>query len=289
MSNIHPSAVIEPGAEVGENVTIEPYVIIKSRVKLGEGVTIKSHAYIDGNTTIGARTTVYPGASIGTKTQDLKYAGETTYVTIGRDCEIREFATINSSCGANSTVEIGNNCMVMAYCHVAHNCQIGDHVVMSNGVQLAGHVELGDHATIGGMTAIHQRVRVGRYAMVGGMGRVTADIPPYSIGGGSPFRMAGPNRVGLKRHGFSFAEQQAILACYKLTYRCGLRLEEALLRIEEEVEGLGVVKDWIDFCQHSQRSLIGLQGVTLSHEQSKRVDLDEVLEQRLAEPSSLGG
>lgn len=290
MSNIHPSAVIEPGAEVGKDVTIEPYAIIKSGVKLGDGVTVKSHAYIDGNTTIGSGTTIYPGASIGTKTQDLKYSGETTFVYIGKDCEIREFATINSSCGENSTVEIGDGCMIMAYCHVAHNCQIGDGVIMSNGVQLAGHVALGDHATIGGMTAVHQRVRIGRHAMVGGMGRVTADVPPYSMGGGSPFRMAGPNRVGLKRYGFSFREQQAILCCYKLTYRSGYRLEEALRRIEAEVEALPVVQDWIEFCHNSQRSLIGLQGVTLGGgEQSKRVDLDEVLDQRLAEPSSLGG
>ena len=172
-SNIHPAAIVEPGAEIGDNVTIEPYAIVKSTVKLEEGVTIKSHAYIDGNTTIGSGTIIWPGVSIGTKTQDLKFRGEKTYVIIGKNTEIREFATINSSTYEGSVVRVGDHCLIMAYCHIAHNCEVGNHVIMSNNSLLAGHVIVEDYAIIGGMTPVHQFARICCHAMVGGLSRVT--------------------------------------------------------------------------------------------------------------------
>lgn len=260
-SYIHPTAVIEPGAKIGEDVTIEAYAVVKSTVTLENRVTIKSHAYIDGNTTIGEGSTIYPSASIGTKTQDLKFRGEKTYVKIGKNCEIREFVTINSSCQENSVVKVGDHCLVMAYCHIAHNCELGNRVIMSNNATLAGHVIVEDHAIIGGMTPVHQFVKIGAYSMVGGMSRVTHDIPPYTIGGGIPFKFGGLNMIGLKRNGFPLKTRQELSKAFKFLYRSKLRLEEALEITEKEVELIPEIKHWLAFCRTSKRGLLGLQGI----------------------------
>lgn len=262
MSNIHPQAIVEPGAKIGKNVTIEPFAVVKKTVTLEDHVVIKSHVYLDGNTTIGEGTVIYPGASIGTKTQDLKFRGETTYVVIGKRCEIREFVTINSSCQENSTVRIGDECLIMAYCHVAHNCEIGNRVVMSNSAMLAGHVIVEDCAIIGGMTPVHQFSRIGCYAMVGGFSRVPRDVPPYTVGGGFPYKFGGINLIGLKRHQFSLEVRNALSKAFKITYRSGLHLTEAIEQIETQIEPFAEVKHWIQFCKDSKRGLLGLEGVT---------------------------
>jgi len=259
--SIHPTAVIAPGVKIGSNVIIEPYVVINSpHVVIEDGVVIKSFVYIDGHTTIGEGTTIYPGASIGTKTQDLKYRGETTFVKIGKNCDIREFVTINSSCQENSVVQIGDDCLIMAYCHVAHNCLVGNRVIMSNNATLAGHVTVEDCAIIGGMTPIHQFVRIGRYAMVGGMSRVTHDIPPYTIGAGIPYKFGGLNIVGLKRHGVSLEVRRELSKAFKLLYRSQLYTEEALKRIEQELIQLPEIQYFIQFCRSTKRGLMCLQG-----------------------------
>lgn len=188
---IHPTAVIHSKAKIGKDVTIEPYVFIGPDVTLEDGVTVKAHAYIEGHTRIGENTIIYPSASIGTKAQALKYRGEVTYIEIGKNCEIREFVTINSSIHANSILKIGDSCLIMAYCHIAHNSVVGNHVVLNNNATLAGHVVIEDFAIIGGMTAIHQFCRIGAYAMVGGKSGVTRDIPPYTLGTGFPYRFGG--------------------------------------------------------------------------------------------------
>ncbi len=262
MSNIHPQAIVEPGAIIGKNVTVEPFAVVKKTVTLEDSVIIKSHAYIDGNTTIGEGTIIWPSASIGTKTQDLKFRGEKTYVVIGKRCEIREFVTINSSCQENSTVRIGDECLIMAYCHVAHNCEIGNRVVMSNSAMLAGHVIVEDCAIIGGMTPVHQFSRIGCYSMVGGFSRVPRDVPPYTVGGGFPYKFGGINIIGLKRHKFPLEVRVALSKAFKLTYRSGLHLEEAINQIESQLEPHKEVKHWIDFCKNSKRGLLGLEGVT---------------------------
>ena len=264
MSNIHPLAIVEPGAKIGKNVTIEPFAVVKGNVELHDGVVIKSHAYIDGHTTIGEGTIIWPSASIGTKTQDLKFRGEKTYVVIGKHCEVREFVTINSSCQENSTVKIGDYCLIMAYCHVAHNCEIGNRVLMSNSAMLAGHVIIEDYAIIGGMTPVHQFSRIGCFAMVGGFSRVPRDVPPYTVGGGFPYKFGGINIIGLKRHKFPLEVRAALSKAFKITYRSGLHLEEAIHQVENEVEPLTEVKHWIDFCKTSKRGLIGLEGITKS-------------------------
>ncbi len=279
MSNIHPTAIIEPGAILGENVTVEAYAVVKATVTLKDGVVIKAHAYIDGYTTIGEGTVIWPFASIGTKTQDLKYKGEKTFVIIGKNCEIREFTTINSSCQENSVVRIGDHCLIMAYCHVAHNCEIGNHVVMANSAMLAGHVIVEDYAIIGGMTPIHQFSRIGRYSMVGGLSRITNDVPPYTIGAGYHYKLGGLNIVGLRRHGFSIEERRELAKAFKITYRSGLRLEEAIAMIENECQSSPHITHWIHFCKDSKRGLIGLQGVTTNTpgEEESYEEMEELL------------
>lgn len=266
-ANIHPSAVIESGAIIGKNVIVEPYAIIKEHVILEDGVTIKSHAYIDGHTTIGAGTTIYPFASIGTKTQDLKYKGEITFVKIGKNCQIREFVTINASCGENTSVEVGDNCLIMAYCHIAHNCVVGNRVIMSNNATLAGHVIVEDCAIISGFVPVHQFSRIGRHAMVGGMSRITRDVPPYTIGAGIPYKFGGINIVGLKRHNFPLKTRQELGKAFKIVYRSKYRLEEALAQIEKEIEPLPEVLHFIEFCRSSKRGLLGLEGLTAADDE----------------------
>ncbi len=254
--HIHPTAVVEPGATLGEGVLVGPYAVINKNVTLCDGVVIKAHVYLDGYTTVGKKSAIWPGAVIGTKTQDLKYKGEKTFVEIGENTEIREYVTVNSSCGEGTTVRVGDGCLIMAYSHVAHNSTIGNNVIMSNNATVAGHVTVEDFAIIGGLSAIHQFARVGCHAMVGGMSRVTHDVPPYTIGAGSPYQFGGLNRVGLLRHGFSLETRIALAKAFKLLYRSGFPIEEALYRIETEIDPLPEICHLLAFCRSSKRGLI---------------------------------
>ncbi|MCH9634649.1 MAG: Acyl-[acyl-carrier-protein]--UDP-N-acetylglucosamine O-acyltransferase [Chlamydiae bacterium] len=263
MTKIHPTAIIEDGAQIGQDVEIEPYAIIKKNVVLHDKVIVKSHAYIEGYTTIGEGTIIWPSASIGTQTQDLKYNGERTYVNIGKNCHVREFVTINSSTQKDSVVEIGDNCLLMAYCHIAHNSRIGSHVVMSNCATLAGHVTIGDYAIIGGFAPIHQNVRIGDYAMIGGMSRVGHDIPPYTIGGGIPFKVGGINIVGLKRNGIPLEARNALSRAFKIFYRSDLKLSDALEEANKNCEPIPEIQKWLEFCKEpSSRGIMGFQSLT---------------------------
>lgn len=273
--HIHPTAIVEPGAQLGRNVIIDAYAVVKGNVTLGDNVTIKSHAYIEGHTTIGDDTIIYPFASIGTKTQDLKYKGEKTFVKIGKNCEIREFVTINSSCQENSIVSVGDNCLIMAYCHVAHNCEVGNKVIMSNNATLAGHVTVEEGAIIGGMTPIHQFTRIGCYAFVGGMSRVTHDIPPYTIGAGIPFKFGGLNLIGLKRNGFPLTTRLELTRAFKMLYRSGMPLQEAIDKIERDLQPLPEIKHFIAFCRQSKRGLMGIQGITQADEEADHFEEEE--------------
>lgn len=267
VANIHPAAIIEEGAKIGENVTVEAFAVVKATVTLHDNVVIKSHAYIDGHTTIGEGSTIWPFASIGTKSQDLKYSGETTYVRIGKGCEIREYCTINSSCGEGTSVEVGDHTLIMAYCHVGHNCRVGNHVVISNGVALAGHVTVEDHAIIGGHTPVHQNTRIGAYAMVGGFSRVLHDVPPYTIGSGlDHYRLGGLNLIGLKRHNFPLETRRALSRAFRLMFRSGLHHDEAIAAIEKDVEPIPEIQHWLDFARQSKRGLSGMQGSARSND-----------------------
>jgi len=280
MSNIDSRAVIEPGAKIGKNVTIEPYATVKANVVVEDDCVIKSYVYLDGHTRIGQGTVIWPGASIGTKTQDLKFKGETTYVTIGKYCEIREYVTINSSCNEGSVVKVGDHCLIMAYCHIAHNCEVGNHVIMSNNSMLAGHVIVEDHVIIGGMTPVHQFVRIGSYAMVGGFSRVTHDVPPYTIGAGYPYKLGGLNLIGLKRHGFSMELRKQLTRAFKLTFRSGLPCKEALDLLEKESASSQVIQHWVGFCRATKRGFSNSASLTESLQEEDVDSEEEVLVKR---------
>lgn len=262
-AKIHPTAIIEPGAKIGANTVVEGYSIIKSGVTIKKNVVVRSHVYIDGNVTIDEETQIWPFVSIGTKTQHRRFRGEETYVEIGKRCEIREYVTINSSCGDRSVVRVGDDCLIMAYGHVAHNCELEEGVILTNNATLGGHVHVGKSAILGGMVAVHQFVRIGSYSMVGGMSRVTHDIPPFTIGAGAnPYKFGGLNLVGLKRNGFPRETRSELSKAFRLLYRSGLCVGEALERIEKEVKPIAEVQHFLDFCRNSKRGLLGVQGIT---------------------------
>lgn len=278
MSQIHPTAIVEKGAKIGKNVQIGPHAIIGPNVCLEDDVDIKAGVIIDGYTKVGQGTTIWPYAVIGTKTQDLKFRGEKTYVEIGKKCEIREFVTINSSCGEETSVKVGDMCLIMAYCHIAHNCILGNRVIMVNNVALAGHVTVEDCAVLGGHSAVHQFSRIGCYAMVGGMSRVTHDVPPYTIGAGSPYRVGGLNLIGLKRHGFDLKTRKMLAQAFRSVYRAKATLNDSLNVIEQTLEQIPEVAHFVAFCRATKRGLIALEGVTTLPEDGASVEDAEELE-----------
>jgi len=217
MSNIiHPTVVIEDGAQIGNGVSIGPYCVIGANVVLKDNVTLKSHVVVDGHTTIGQGTVVYPFASLGTAPQDLKYAGEKSTLIIGENNTIREHVTMNPGTEANGRMEtrVGNNCLFMMAAHVAHDCVIGNNVILANNATLAGHVSVGDFAIIGGLSAVHQFSRIGEHAMIGGMSGVENDVIPYGLVKGERASLHGLNIIGMKRRGFDNNDVRALQRAY---------------------------------------------------------------------------
>jgi UDP-N-acetylglucosamine acyltransferase len=227
MAQIHPTAIVDPAAKIGADVTIGPYSIVGPHVTLGDGCTLHSNVLIQGHTTIGRGNVFMHSAVIGTQPQDLKYNGEPTQLIIGDNNTFREFCTINLSATMDEPTTIGSNGLFMAYCHVAHNCQIGSNVIIANAVNLAGHIHIHDFVTLGGMTAVHQFVKIGAYAFVGGKSGVKKDVPPYTRGEGFPYVVGGLNSVGLQRKGFSREQITAIKEIYKLFYSSGMNVSQA--------------------------------------------------------------
>jgi UDP-N-acetylglucosamine acyltransferase len=216
ISSIHPSAVVEEGAALGEGVEIGPFCLVGSEVKLGDGVKLLSHVVVAGDTTIGARVRIFPFASIGHQPQDLKYRGEPVRLTIGEECLIREGVTMNpGTAGGASLTQIGPRSVFLANSHVAHDCVIGEGVILSNNVMIAGHCQVGDFAIFGGGSACHQFTRIGAHAFIGGLAGVENDVIPYGIALGNRAALAGLNYVGLKRRGYSSTAIQALRRAYK--------------------------------------------------------------------------
>ncbi|MDA8634340.1 acyl-ACP--UDP-N-acetylglucosamine O-acyltransferase, partial [Verrucomicrobiales bacterium] len=209
-TNIHPTAVVDPGAELGEDVEIGPYCVIYSGVKIGDGSRLQNHVTIDGPTTIGKENTFFGYASIGQRSQDLKYEGEPTYLEVGNGNTFREFCTVNRGTAPKSKTIIGSHGNFLAYSHIAHDCIVGDHVIFSNNGTLAGHVTVGDYAIMGGLTAVHQFCRIGAHAITGGCSKIVQDVPPYMIADGNPGKVRAINSVGLSRRGFSEESVAAI-------------------------------------------------------------------------------
>ena len=254
--NHHPTAIIDPKADVDETAEIGPYSIIGPNVVIGAGTRIGAHVVIDARTAIGPECTIFQFASIGAPPQDLKYKGEETCVTIGRGTTIREFVTIHRGTEPGRGItEVGENCFLMNYTHIAHDCKVGKQVIFANNATLAGHITIGDYATIGGLTAIHQFVHVGDYAFIGGKAAVVKDIPPYVISSGDRAKLHGLNSVGLKRHGFTPATLSELKKAYRIVFRIGLTLHEAVDRVRAEVEQIPEVVNFIDFINASERGI----------------------------------
>ena len=258
MTKIHPTAIVEDGAQLGADVEIGPYAHIGPYVKLGDGTSVGQGAIVDGHTTIGTRCQIFPYALIGMKTQDLKYVeGSTSYVEIGARTVIREFATVHLGTKDGEKTVIGSDCLFMAYCHAAHGVVIGDHVICSNSVQLAGDVHIQDWAIIGGCAASHQFCSIGRHAMVGGMSKIRQDFPPFMLGDmveGS-LKVIGPNVVGLNRRGFPKDVIAALKEAFRFIYHSGLNRSQALERVENDVEPFDEVKELVQFYRHSTRGV----------------------------------
>jgi UDP-N-acetylglucosamine acyltransferase len=230
---IHPTAIIDPKAELDPSVEIAPNVVIGADVKIGANTVIGANVVIDGPIEIGCNNQIFPGAVLGLSPQDLKYKGGKSRVKIGDRNTIREFVTVNRATEDGEETIIGNDNLLMAYVHVAHNCILGDRIVIANSVALAGHVEVESKAVIGGMLGIHQFVKVGKMAMLGGMSRIDRDVPPYMLVEGNPSHVRSLNLIALKRNNFDSEQISIMKKAYKILYKSGLTISQALQELEK--------------------------------------------------------
>ncbi len=254
---IHSTAIIAPGAELDSTVTVGPYAVIGEHVKIGAGTSIGPHTVIEGRTEIGCDNQIFQFASIGAIPQDLKFAGEVSYLKIGDRNRIREFVTMHlgteDGCGVTT---IGDDNLFMAYSHVAHDCIVKNHVILANAATLAGHVEVDDFAILGGLSAVHQFARIGCHVMASGGSMIGQDIVPYAIVQGDRAKVVGLNLIGLKRRGFSSEALSNIKKMYKLVFRTNLKLEEAIAQLEEQFDkSAPEVATYLDFLNKSERGL----------------------------------
>jgi UDP-N-acetylglucosamine acyltransferase len=258
--NIHPTAVIDPRAQLDSSVIVEPYAVIDGPVKIGPETRIGAHTVISGHTTLGARNTIGSFAIIGGPPQDIHYKGEPTELIIGDGNQIREYVSIHrATVKASGKTQIGNNNMIMAYCHIAHDCIIADHVIMANVATLAGHVEIGSHANLGGLVAVHQFCRIGEYAYIGGMSGIGLDVPPYVImeGTRNQMRIASINKIGLRRSGMDKGTIKNLEEAFKVLFRSPeILLKDALVKLEEEMKDCAEVQLMVQFFHSSKRGVV---------------------------------
>lgn len=235
MTQIHPSAQVDPAAQIGDGVSIGPFTVIGPHVQIGQGTSIGAHCVIEGRTVIGRDNRIFQFSSIGAIPQDKKYAGEPCELHIGDRNTIREFCTFNiGSPGGGGLTRIGHDNWIMAYVHVAHDCMVGDHTIMANATQLGGHVHVGDWVILGGLTGVHQFVRIGAHAMAGFQTRLSQDVPPFVNAVGNPASAQGINAEGLRRRGFSDERIAAVKRMYRLLYRQGLSLADARAALQAQ-------------------------------------------------------
>jgi UDP-N-acetylglucosamine acyltransferase len=252
---VHPTALIDPSAELAPGVVVGPYSIVGPGVRVGARTRIGSHVLIERDTTVGEECTLHQGAVLGTDPQDLKYMGEPTVLVVGDRTVIREYATLNRGTIASGVTRVGSDCMLMAYTHVAHDCHLGNHVILSNAVNMAGHVSIGDWAIVGGLTPIHQFVRIGAHAFVGGATRVAKDVPPYVKAAGSPMELYGLNSVGLQRRGIPDDVRRELKRAYRLFFASNHNVAQALARAREELRALPEVEVFVSFFESSERGV----------------------------------
>lgn len=252
---IHPAAIVHPDAELGEGVEIGPYSLVAGTVKMGDRTRLGAHVTIEGHTTLGEECEVFTGAVVGSVTQDKKYEGGTSYLRIGSRNRIREYVTINPGTKEGTETVIGDDSLFMAYAHVAHDCTIGNQVVLANQATLAGHVIVEDRAIIGGLSAVHQFVRIGTLAIVGGCSKVVQDVPPFMMVDGHPAKAYGINSVGLDRAGMPQEEKTLLKKAFKILFRSGLSVKNAVIRIQEEIPLTPSIEVLLQFLKGSRRGI----------------------------------
>src|SRR5881398_1026631 len=253
---IHQTAIVDPGAELGPGTVVGPYCIVGSNVSLGENCWLQHHVTLLGPTTAGAGNKFYAYCSIGQQTQDLKYAGEPTYLEIGDENTFREFCTVNRSTKADGKTRVGDRGNFLAYSHIGHDCTVGDSVVFSNNGTLAGHVEVGDYAVMGGLTAVHQFCRIGRFAITGGCSKIVQDVPPFLIADGNPAEIRGINLVGLERKNFPPESVKLIKEAFRLIYRSKYNRRQAIEVMQKELPQTEEITEMIQFIEQSERGII---------------------------------
>jgi UDP-N-acetylglucosamine acyltransferase len=252
---VHPTAIIHPEARIAADCEIGPYCVVGEHVELGGRCRLHSHVVVDGHTRLGRENEIFPFASLGLKTQDLKWKGGRTRTEIGDRNTFREYATVNSATGDGEATVIGSDNHILAYSHIAHNVTLGDHIIMSNVATLAGHVVVEDYAVIGGLAAVHQFCRIGRLAMIGGCSKVVQDVPPYMLADGNPAVTRTINKVGLDRNNISEKAQGALKQAYKILFREKFTIPNALAKIESDLPALPEIKHLVEFIRKSERGI----------------------------------
>jgi len=252
---IHSTAIIHPKAQIGSGCEIGEYCVIGEHVTLGDNCKLHPHVVVDGHTALGRENEIFPFASIGLKTQDLKWKGGVTHVRIGDKNVFREGVTVHSATSDGHATVIGNGNLFLTYVHIAHDCQLGNGIIMSGFAGLAGHVVVEDHAILGGYTAVHQFCRIGTRCMTGGCTRLPQDVAPYTIVEGNPAETRAINKIGLERAGFSEELLTALRVAYKIIFRENLPVTEALQKIETELPPFPEVKHFMEFIRASERGI----------------------------------
>lgn len=253
---IHPTAIVDAAAVIAAGCEIGPYCIIGPGVELGERCWLQHHVSLCGPAKFGADNRFYAFTSIGQQTQDLKYAGEPTFLEVGEANCFREFVTINRGTAPGAYTRVGSRGNFLAYSHIAHDCTVGDGVIFSNNGTIAGHVTVGNHAVIGGLTAVHQFCRIGAHAITGGCSKIVQDVPPYMIADGNPAEVRSYNKIGLQRHGFSEEAMKAIKEAYRIIYRSKLNLQQAIEELQAECKQCPEIVQMIEFVSNSPRGII---------------------------------
>jgi UDP-N-acetylglucosamine acyltransferase len=255
-SRIHPTALVDPGAEIGADVEIGPFAIVGENCRIGDGCVIAARATLERNVILGEGVKVGIGSVLGGDPQDLKFKGELTTVEIGDGTTIREYTTINRGTTQSYKTTVGKGCFIMSYVHLAHDCHIGDGVILVNSVQLAGHVTVGDKAIIAGQSAAHQFVKIGQYSFVGGCSRISQDVPPYIKAVGNPIKLYGLNSVGLQRNNFPEDVVRELKRAYRLFFRSELNVSQAKERAAAELKPFPEVQELLRFVEESGRGVV---------------------------------
>jgi UDP-N-acetylglucosamine acyltransferase len=253
---IHPTAIVDPGAEIGAGTVVGPYCVIGANVVIGGSCWLQHHVTLQGPMRAGAQNKFYAYCSIGQQTQDLKYAGEPTYLEIGDENTFREFVTVNRSTTSAGKTRIGNRGNFLAYSHIGHDCTVGNEVVFSNNGTLAGHVQIGDNAVMGGLTAVHQFCRIGRFAITGGCSKIVQDVPPFMIADGNPAEIRGVNLVGLERRDFPAESVKLIKEAFRLIYRSKNNTGQALEAVRKELPQSEEIREIVEFIEKTERGII---------------------------------